>query len=136
MKKAFWLNDFWYNHRMKQIINKLAVIGSRTFEDYDYLRKTILEHVDCEALQTIISGGATGADALAERFAAEFNLPTEIYPADWKRYGRAAGPKRNTTIAKACDGCIAFTIGPSPGTMDAIKKCRAQNKPVIHIPVE
>ena len=79
---------------------------------------------------------AKGADALAERFAAEFNIPTEIYPADWKRYGRAAGPKRNDTIAKACDGCIAFTIGPSKGTMDAIKKCRAKNKPVIHIAVE
>ena len=121
---------------MKQTINKLAVIGSRDFEDYDCLRKAILEHVDCSAIQTIISGGAKGADALAERFAAEFNLPTEIYPADWGRYGRAAGPKRNDAIAKACDGCIAFTIGASKGTMDAIKKCRAKNKPVIHIPVE
>jgi hypothetical protein len=133
MKKVFWLNDFWYNRRMKYNITKLAVVGSRTFQDYSLLRQSILDHVNIEALQTIISGGATGADALAERFAAEFHLQLECYPADWRHYGRAAGPKRNSLIAQACDACIAFPIGSSPGTTDAIKKCRAKAKPVFVI---
>lgn len=44
---------------------------------------------------TIISGGATGADALGEMVASALAIPTEIHNAQWDKYGRSAGPRRN-----------------------------------------
>lgn len=44
---------------------KVAVIGSRAFDDYDLLSDTL---ADYDILQ-IISGGAKGADSLAKKYA-------------------------------------------------------------------
>ncbi len=43
----------------------------------------------------VIHGVARGVDQLAGECADELGFETEEYPADWKRYGRAAGPIRN-----------------------------------------
>jgi len=45
------------------------------------------------------------------------------YAADWKKYGKAAGPIRNTDIAKTSNVLIATTsIDRTGGTEDTIKK--------------
>ena len=51
---------------------KTAIIGTRTFENYDQLCQIIgnLENKPTE----IISGGASGADGLAERYAKENDM--------------------------------------------------------------
>lgn len=112
-------------------VKKLAIVGSRTFTDYEALRAAVLEHVELGSLETIVSGGATGADSLGERFAEEFHLEKEIYPANWKMYGRGAGHIRNRKIAAACDACIAFPVGESRGTKDTIGRCQKLGKPTI-----
>lgn len=114
-------------------IQKLAIVGSRTFADYGKLRAAVLEHFELESLTTIVSGGATGADSLGEAFAEEFQLEKEIYPANWKMYGRGAGHIRNRKIAAACDACIAFPVGESKGTKDTIGRCQKLGKPTIII---
>lgn len=43
----------------------------------------------------LIAGGAAGLDTLAVDVAKKLNIPYKEYPADWKRYGRSAGHKRN-----------------------------------------
>lgn len=81
----------------------------------------------------IISGGASGVDCYAEIEAKLAGLAVEIIPvekADWTKFGRAAGPIRNTEIVKRCDRLIAFWDGKSRGTADAIKKALAAGKPV------
>jgi hypothetical protein len=37
---------------------KIAIIGSRTFNDYRLLEKLILEKVDLTCIEEVISGGA------------------------------------------------------------------------------
>ncbi len=69
----------------------------------------------------IISGHAIGADTLGERFATENNLDCELYPADWKSHGRAAGPIRNKKMAEVVDALIAFWNGESKGSVKMIK---------------
>lgn len=103
---------------------KLAVVGSRTFIDYSLLKDTLLRYTITE----IISGGASGADALGERFADDFNIPTRIFHPDWKKYGKTAGFIRNVDIVKHCDGLIAFWDGFSKGTKHSIDIARAHNK--------
>lgn len=103
-----------------------AVIGSRTFDDYVMLAATLAS----EPISELLTGGATGADTLAARYAQEQGLTLTEIPADWNKYGRSAGPIRNAELIKQAERVIAFWDGQSPGTKDTISKARAAGKPV------
>lgn len=68
----------------------------------------------------IISGGARGADALGEAWAAVTQTKCEKYPADWDKYGKSAGYKRNEQMASNADALIALWDGESKGTKHMI----------------
>jgi len=86
----------------------VAIVGSRSFEDYARLTKCVAEVLaDRRILMSevqVISGGAVGADALAERYSREaLGKEPHIFAADRKQFGRTAGPKRNNEIVEAAD---------------------------------
>jgi hypothetical protein len=71
----------------------------------------------------IIHGGASGADRLAGEWAASRGIPVEVHPADWQKYGRAAGPIRNQQmIDRKPDMVVAFPGGR--GTADMVRRVR------------
>lgn len=107
---------------------KYAVIGSRDFNDYELLESELSKYdIDC-----IVSGGAKGADSLAEQYAIERNIPTEIYKPNWS-LGRHAAILRNKTIVDSSDSVIAFWDGKSKGTSHSIKYAEKNGKPTIII---
>jgi hypothetical protein len=73
-----------------------------------------------------------GADAIAAGYAARTpGYRTEEHPADWRRYVRAAGHRRNAEmIALGADGCTAFIRGGSPGRTSTVRLARAVGIPV------
>ena len=113
---------------------RIIITGGRKREsedDYGTMAD-VLDRLDPDGLiathAVIIQGGyPTGADLLARKVADEFGIRVESYPADWARYGRAAGPKRNQAMADAgADLCLAFpSPGPSAGTWDMIRRAVA-----------
>jgi hypothetical protein len=103
---------------------KLAIVGSRTFNDYEMV-KTALKDL---AITEIVSGGAKGADTLAEQYAAENNIPVKVFKPDWAKYGRGAGPVRNKQIVEYADKVIAFWDGESRGTKSSIDLAEKQGK--------
>ena len=107
---------------------KIAVIGSRDFNDYVFLSESLkfLSSAD-----TIISGGARGADSLAERYAKENQINFVVFPADWDKFGKSAGYRRNVDIITECDSVIAFWDGKSRGTKHSIDIAKKQNKHVL-----
>lgn len=107
---------------------KAAVIGSRSFTDYEKL-KTILEGYP---ITEIVSGGAIGADSLAERYATEKGLDLTLFYPDWKAFGPAAGPIRNERIVERADEVFAFWDMKSKGTLNSIGHAHKQKK-VCHI---
>lgn len=108
---------------------KVAVIGSRTFTDYEEMKRTL----SAIKITEIISGGADGADKLAEQYATENNIPTKIFLPDWEKNKRAAGFIRNTDIVNEAELIVAFWDGQSKGTLDSIQKAEKQNKKVLTI---
>ena len=74
---------------------KLAVIGSRDFTNYQELKDALDKVATHVKIDLIISGRARGTDMLAERYAAEKEIPTLIFPPDWGKHGRSAGIIRN-----------------------------------------
>ncbi len=106
----------------------LAVVGSRNFTDYDLM----FQVVSLRMPHRILSGGARGADALAEDVASELHIPVYRYPAAWQRYGKGAGAIRNQIIVDAASEMVAFygPKGPTPGTMDAVRRARNKGIPI------
>lgn len=71
----------------KDVIGNLAIIGSRTFNNYHYAKAEIMKIITSNfiVIDKIISGGATGADKIAETFAKNHNLPIDVITPDWKK---------------------------------------------------
>lgn len=108
-------------------IARIAVVGSRDYQNLDAVRQFIREQ---DRTTVIISGGARGVDAVAVEEARRLRMPYEIYPAEWHRYGRRAGAMRNHTIVEKADEVVAFWDGKSAGTKITIDLARASKKPV------
>jgi hypothetical protein len=113
-------------------VKKLAVIGSRTFDDYQIVK----EELDSLSFSTIVSGGAKGADSLAARYAKENNKKLIVFLPDWEKFGKSAGMIRNKKIVDHCDELIAFWNGESKGTSNSINLATKQNKLIKIIWVE
>lgn len=102
---------------------RVVVAGGRNFNNYHML-KTSLDHLLSgkltKAKVEIVCGGARGADSLGERYAKERGLDVNYYLADWDKYGKSAGYKRNAIMAENSDATIAFWDGKSRGTKHMI----------------
>ena len=113
---------------------KVVIAGFRDYNDYEEA-KTYIDGCLADVRKThniiIVSGGASGADALGERYAKENGFEIERYPADWKKYGRSAGPIRNQQMAEVCDFVICFWDGQSRGTRSMINCAKNMRKDVL-----
>ena len=74
---------------------KVIIAGGRDFTDYQKLKKICDYILQNQNNIEIISGTANGADKLGVRYAKEKGYSLKQFPANWNRYGKAAGPKRN-----------------------------------------
>ena len=113
---------------------KLIIAGSRTFTDYQLLCQTLAP--EKHRITQVITGGARGADRLGIRWAVSHSVRLKGFPADWQRFGKSAGYRRNEQMAQAGDVLIAFWDGQSPGTAHMVQCMRQMGKPVVVIRVE
>ncbi len=114
---------------------KLAIVGSREFENYDLLCAEVAKIQATQKIDLIVSGGAKGADTLAKKFAARNRIPLMEFCPDYDRYGRGAPLQRNTLIVRNSDTVLAFVAATSKGTWDTIRKAQAAGKKVIIVRV-
>ncbi len=103
---------------------KLAIIGSRNCKNIK-----IEEHLKYIP-DTIISGGARGADTYAREFANKHNLKLIEFLPEYEKYGKGAPLVRNKLIVEQCDCLIAFWDGKSHGTKFTIDYARQMGKPI------
>ena len=104
---------------------KVAVIGSRTFKDYDFLKDTL----KCIHITEIVSGGDAGADQLAEQYSKEKNIPLSII--SHIDHPETTGASRTYTIITNSQMVVAFWDGKSPGTADLLKYAKQKGKKVV-----
>ena len=124
---------------------RIAVVGSRTFNNAQ-LMSQYLDPLKAR-IQAVVSGGAPGADRLAEEWARRNGIESVIYAADWgnvdapgavvrthkktgKPYNVIAGFQRNKHIIDSADVVLAFWDMKSTGTKDSIDYARKLGKPV------
>jgi hypothetical protein len=109
---------------------KLAIVGSRSFTDYEALEKEVDSICESVKVTCVVSGGAKGADSLGQRYAESKGIATQIFLPDWEKHGKAAGFIRNRDIISNCDFCVAFWDGKSKGTLSSIELAKRQEIPV------
>lgn len=111
------------------------IVGSRGYTDYASFK------AKCDALLAdktdieIVSGGASGTDAMAERYARELGYSLQIFPAEWSRYGKRAGYVRNREMHAYIStfperGVIAFWDGHSKGTAQSFALAKEFGNPI------
>lgn len=113
---------------------RVVIAGCRDYDNYDEAKPYIdfcLSNLRKENNIIIVSGCASGVDAIGERYAKENGFAVEKYPADWKSYGKSAGPLRNKQMAEITDYVICFWDGQSRGTKSMIDYAKEYNKPTV-----
>ena len=112
---------------------KVIVAGSREFNDYKKLATNLVAYFMRKGYYPkdveIVSGTASGADKLGEKFAKKAGCKLTRMPADWDGLGKKAGFIRNWDMAKyaGSDGvCFCFWDGNSKGTKHMIDLARKE----------
>lgn len=106
---------------------KTIIAGTRDFDDYEAMRNVLRgEHL---RITEVVSGTASGADALGEQWAEEHGILITKFRADWKKHGKAAGPIRNAEMAAYADYLFLFWDGKSRGSASMLREMKKINKP-------
>ena len=107
---------------------RIIVAGGREFNDSKLFEEKVSEILTQYKDIEFVSGHAKGADSMAEKYASDNGIRIKVMPAEWKKYGRAAGPIRNKQMldyALEADAVlIAFWNGVSKGTKDMISRAK------------
>jgi hypothetical protein len=90
---------------------KVIIAGGRDFIPLPKHKSWLIRVLSQIEADTVICGMAKGADTFGMMVALQNNLTVLKYPADWDKYGKSAGYRRNVEMAKVADACILFPGG-------------------------
>jgi predicted Rossmann fold nucleotide-binding protein DprA/Smf involved in DNA uptake len=86
---------------------RIGIVGSREFGNYAQLKQNVERYITTEN-DELVSGGAIGADSMAQRFAKEEGFDIMIRYPKYKIFGKPATFIRNEKIARSSDLVLAF----------------------------
>ncbi len=105
---------------------RLIIAGGRDFKD-DELMGTKLELILGDELpDVVLCGMAAGADSLGYVWANANHVEVHEFPAEWDKFGKSAGYRRNEIMALNATHLIAFYDGESKGTRHMIDLARKE----------
>lgn len=115
----------------------VLVTGDREWTDGETIERELV----AAGATLVIEGEARGTDRLAAQAADRLNVPVVPFPADWERYGRAAGPIRNQAMVAALvdyerlgEDVVVLAFHPdlakSRGTADCVARAALAGLPV------
>jgi hypothetical protein len=88
-------------------------------------------NIAVEDIGEVVSGNSGAVDLAGERFAQDFGLELQRFPADWSLWGKSAGPVRNRQMASYANDAgprkgilLAVWDGVSKGTGNVIEEAK------------
>ena len=113
---------------------ELLITGSRKFDNYEALKNAIevVENLQNKKITILLHGGAIGADTLAQKWADENNIPTQIIKPDYKNHQNKIAPLiRNQELVKMADCTLAlYEKNRTGGTWYTSQETIKANKPL------
>lgn len=104
---------------------KVLIVGSRSIKNFD-----LSEYIPQDT-ELIISGGANGIDALAEKYADAKKISKLIVRPRYSIYGKGAPIKRNEIMVDIADMVILVWDGISRGTKYTLEYAKKKNKKIV-----
>jgi hypothetical protein len=109
---------------------RALVCGGREWSNGESIRKALIDFNP----RVVIHGNCRGADKLAGIEAKKLGIEVVVFPAQWNRYGRAAGPIRNQQMLDEGEPEIVLAfhddIAESVGTVDMVGRAMKAQLPV------
>lgn len=105
-------------------MKRILICGGRDYDDYERFREILHTYWRAYGDFEIISGGARGADSMAERYAAEYKHEIDVFPADWDTHGRKAGPLRNQQMLDEGKPDLVIAFSGGTGTADMVRRAK------------
>jgi hypothetical protein len=112
-------------------LRRVLVCGGRDFTNINLLYDTLDKFLG--PIDLLISGGACGADSLAEMWADERHVLVERYEADWSAHGKSAGPIRNQRMLHEGKPDVVLAFPGGRGTADMVDRARRAGIRVIEV---
>lgn len=116
---------------------RVLVCGGRHYQNKERVWTTLdgLNH-PAGSIEVLITGGARGADNLAEGWARNRgDVCILVYPVteeDWRRGGLAAGPMRNQRMLDESEPELVVAFAGGSGTADMVRRARCRGVPIVY----
>lgn len=110
---------------------RVLVCGGRDFNDALTLGSWLGGIHKDHGISVLIHGGARGADFMAGKFAEWQGIPVKVYPADWDKDGKAAGPIRNARMLAEGKPDLVVAFEGGNGTADMVAKAKRAGVKVL-----
>jgi len=108
---------------------KVIIAGSRAIYDSALIERAVAD--SGFNITTVVCGDAHGADRLGDEWAKARNIEVLHFPAEWHKYGKSAGYKRNLLMGEAADAAVVVRKGMSKGSTHMVQIMRRMGKPVF-----
>ena len=114
----------------------------------DEIAAALLQASAGRPVALLLHGGARGADRLIDHAARSLAWPVELIPAEWGRYGRAAGPLRNGLMLRraleeatpALASVLVVAFPGASGTASLVRQARhliaADGEPIALVEIQ
>ncbi|MDE2021244.1 MAG: DUF2493 domain-containing protein [Patescibacteria group bacterium] len=112
---------------------RVVVAGSRDLVDQSIVERAIQDS-GFEITELLSGACPMGVDAAAEKWAKANGIRIVRFPANWGKYGKAAGPIRNALMADIAEaGIVIMKFGGTPGSMNMIRELQSKNVKNVYI---
>jgi len=110
---------------------RVLVCGGRDFSETQRACTCLDRLRVSHSIETVIDGGARGADGIASFWARSRGLENVTFKADWRTHGKAAGPIRNQRMIDEGKPDLVVAFPGGRGTADMVRRAEAAGVPVI-----
>ena len=114
---------------------RVLVCGGRHFSDVEFVHSVLNNLHKKNIITTLIEGDARGADRIAGYWARKNRVTNEKFPADWKKYGNAAGPIRNSQMLEEGKPDLVVAFPGGRGTRNMIERAKSVDVRVVDLSV-
>lgn len=108
----------------------VLVCGGRNYRNNAVVWGKMNMLLASRGISLVVTGGASGADMLAEKWAVANDIRYVVFKPDWESYGPAAGPIRNKRMLDECKPDLVIAFPGGKGTADMVWQATHRNFPV------
>jgi len=81
----------------------------------------------------IVCGEARGIDTCGKNFARKYNIKVASFLADWEKYKKGAGPRRNNDMSRYGTHLLLLWDGRSSGSHNMKQQMIRRHKPIMEV---